>query len=427
MKSGLFIGIVVMGAAWFCTAAGNPDKTVVTVDRGQVRVETASGSALVDAGQKAVMTAGEKPLPGVSEPLIEDVLKLNKLAQAERAAKQERIDGVLINVCSIESDKLWKAALLTESVNSADKPVTVYHIGNLGNLIEPRFYDMQGRLLKYDWKKGPDDQGPCDVHMLDPVAPGSCFRLVCVGSAVPPPQCLRHEGKVWHAWQANDSRHYLNYFRFILPPSGMLVESNREPLITDVRDGRLSLTIRNYTGKDADGEVDVAFLWPDKDGSSLEDIPARLRGGQDVWQSRIAEQYGQQMALIESGQNHDDQSTPLATLLTRNAAILRGDRERMLATAHVTTNEQRKAVVEELEKLEKEFGGLQGLRRLLIDPVKIVRTSEWPAQPAEGAFHKIVMYGSDPSKVAFTMGQTFSQGKWYIDYSSPGPAAPNEK
>ena len=422
MNRRLVIAAMVTGlgaSAGQTLAAG---KTVVTVNQGRVRVETAAGNSTVEAGQRAVMAPGIKPLPGVNEELVEDMLRIDRLAQAEVQEAKARFDGVLITVCSIESEKLWKLATLMEMVNSTDQPGQVCRIGNMASLIEPKFYDLEGRLLHHEWKRNAKGQGPCSVHVLEPVAPRSKYRFVCVATAAPPPICMYQDGKLWHAWQANDSPFFLNYFRFVLPPTALLVETSRPALVTDVRGGRLAVTVRNYTGADADGELDLSFVWPERDGTGLDDLPSRLRQN-DSWTASIQGEYERRMAGIIAGQRFSDQRTPLDTLLTRNAAILRGDRQLLDGTLYAPDAEQRNAARGELDKLEKEFGGLTGLRELLIDPVKAIATPRWPEQPPEGAVHTITMCAAPGQTTpVFTMGLVFSNGKWLIEYNRPGPA-----
>lgn len=452
--------------------------TLVIVEKGEVRVQTAGGTATIGAGQKAVLTPDKRLLPVVNEPLVEDLLQIYSLVEAERAARPQitikgtkleggpdknvvgvekgtvevksadgsstsisvekgevrtekrgdRIEGVLINVCSVDEDNEWKVAVLLEMPNKTGKPGTTCEIKNLAGLSDPRFYDMEGRLLEFDWKKGKNNEGPCDVKLIDPVAPAKDFRFICVGTSVPSSQAMRREGKLWHAWQANGSRNYLNYFRFILPKSAIFVQANRAPLAMDARDGRVALTIRNYTGEDADGAVDVAFLWPDKDGSTLLDIPPSYRQLRDKWGETVQEDYDRAMARIRAGGDFNDQSTPLATLLSRNAAMLHNNRERQLSVLYTVNEQQRKAAAAELDGLDKELGGAQGVSRTLIDPVKIIRTPQWSEQPAEGATHRIVMYGeSIEAGPVFTMGLVYRQGKWFIQFNAPGRGHPQKQ
>lgn len=417
------LGLIYGTATW-------ADKTTVTVEKGQVRAQTDGGAVTVAAGQKAELKPGQKPITGVDNPMVDECLRLARLVEAERAAKRVRIDGVQINICSVESENLWKTAILNEMPNRDKTPSTTCHIGNLGGLTDPRFYDMQGNLLRYDWKKNDRNQGPCDVHFPETVAPGASFKFVCVGDATPPEQCLTHEGKVWHVRQANCSRYYLNYFRFVLPKTAILLDTNRTPLATDATDGRLSISVRNYTGQEGDGNVELAFLWPEKDGSGLEDIPAEHAGDKPAPQSNAQVQYSEQMAKIRAGQDYNDQSTPLAALLTRNAALIRKDLERLVAISYAPNDPERKGCRQELERLQDKLGGLNGVRELLVDTVEEVSTPMWPDHPREGATHMIGMHGrpsGDKPTLVFTMLLVFHEGRWYVLSNRPGPGLPPEE
>jgi hypothetical protein len=410
--------------AFFCTIV-LADKTVVTVEKGQVRAETTAGTVTLAAGQKAVLSADKKPLAGVNDPMVDDLIALSKWIDTERESKRIQIDSASIQIVAIESDKRFKTASLFEAVNQAQKPLTTDRIGNISGAVEPRFYDMQGRLLEYDAKKTGQDSATYDIRFRDPVPPGARYEYVGVSDVNAPRQCLSSDGKVWRVWISNGSPNCLNYFRFILPKSAILIETSSRPVLVDDSRGRVAVTLRNYTGEDT-GAEHLLFLWPERDGTSLADIPPEYRGGPDAWKAGLREQYSREMARIRASQDYNDQSTPLATLLTRNAAMIRGDRQRLLALTYLPDDPQREAARKEMEKLEAALGGLQGVRELIVDTVEVVSGPPWPKNPREGATYEMDTYGKGGQTRNWTIGFVFHDGKWCLEFGRPGPGLPTD-
>jgi hypothetical protein len=139
----------------------------------------------------------------------------------------------------------------------------------------------------------------------------------------------------------------------------------------------------------------------------------------------VQQEYKAQMERIRGGADYFDQSTPLAALLSRNAAIIRNDRERLIALFYSPGDPERKQIRQETERLEKALNGMQGLRELVVDPANVVTTPAWPENPSEGATHTIDMYQSEKAPhPVFTMTLVFHESKWYVVRNRPGPGLP---
>jgi hypothetical protein len=421
--------IVCAGLVPWCCLSAFAQKTVVTVEKGQVRAETDKGEVTVTAGQKTVLTTGKKPITGVNDPMVDDLLALSKWIDTERQTRRIVIDSASIQILAIESDKRFRVAAYFEVVNRDKEARSTNRINNsfgrTSGAAEPHFYDMEGRLLKYDEKKTGGDRATYDIHFSEAVPPGAAFKFVCVGDLNAPEQCLSTDGRVWRVWISNGSPNCLNYFRFILPKSAILIGTSSRPVLVDERGGRVAVTLRNYTGEDS-GAEHLLFLWPEKDGTSLEDIPVEYRGGPDAWKASLREEYSREMAKIRAGQDYDNQSTPLATLLTRNAAIIRGDRERLMATTYLPDDPERKAARKELEKMEAALGGLQGVRELIVDTVEVVNGPPWLNNSRELATYQLDTYGKGTQVRNWTIGFIFHDGKWYTEFGRPGPGLPTD-
>lgn len=397
------------------------EKTVVSVTQGQVRTETGAGSTTVDAGQKVVLASGGHTIKGVDDPMVEDLVAISRWIDEERAAGRFQIESASVQIVAIEGEKKLRGAVLLESVNRKTEATTSDHIGNMSGALNPQFYDMSGRLLKYNKTPRGGDRASYDVQLVDPVAPGASLKYICVTEADAPRECLWSDGKIWHAWVSNGSPKCLNYFRFVLPKSAVLIHSNPRAVAVDESGGRVTATVRNYTGRES-GAAEVLFLWPDRDGGTLQDVPWEYRDPQS-WNAELCREYHGTMGRIRAGHEFKDQSTPLATLLTRNAALMRHDREGVLATVHAPEQARRQAAQKELDKLESEWGGPQAMVERLVEPIDSLQTTPWPKNPPQGSWHQIELFRKGAPLPFFTIGFCFSDNQWSIAFSRPGPAA----
>ena len=76
------------------------------------------------------------------------------------------------------------------------------------------------------------------------------------------------------------------------------------------------------------GEIPViAYLWPEKDGVTMESLPPEYRGLRDPRDVQLSESYQRQMGAILGGADHRDQSTPVAALLTWRCAVVKEDKD----------------------------------------------------------------------------------------------------
>ncbi len=248
-------------------------KTEVRVQKGKVIARTTGGTVTINAGQKAVLREGQKPQVDADEPLVNDLIVMDKWAQAEKEAKKIRIDGTLVSVIRIDTEKQWEAAFLIEMPNNYSKPSNTCRIGLTSILNNPKYYDMEGNLIPFDLEKKNEKQGYYYLHFDQPVAPGEKFKYICTAEYEPMDKQMFKKGNIWQMWAANDSPYWLNFFKIILPKTAVFVSSKPSPMLVDEADGQVAITIRNYTGKEADGHYTVSFVWPAKDQVLLGDLP----------------------------------------------------------------------------------------------------------------------------------------------------------
>ena len=172
----------------------------------------------------------------------------------------------------------------------------------------------------------------------------------------------------------------LTYDRIILPKSAVFIDSSQPVVMMGVAEGRIAVTVHYHTGPAADAGVKIAFLWPDKDGTTLADLPARFRGVRDKHQEEVAQEGRRQVARVLAGEVFDDQSTPLTTLLSLYSALTHKDTKHFL---NVVAPGLRELAAAQADQIMSMAGTIQSLQ--LLD------TPDWPPQPAEGREHPVYL------------------------------------
>ena len=210
------------------------------------------------------------------------------------------------------------------------------------------------------------------------------------------------EGPLWHFRTALNSRNCLNYYRFILPKSAILVDCNREILATDTVDGRVAVTIRNYTGPHYDGWCMISFLWPDEDGTSLADIPDEYHGLRNKQDEENSKTYNQEMEKILAGKRYEDQSTPLAALLTCLGSAVNKDLNLYAKSKHFT-------------QLPEKVRGNVEQTGYWADTLDVLSTPRWPNNPGNGYVHPIYLCRKGSMICEYMQPIVYEDGKWYVD------------
>jgi hypothetical protein len=258
-------------------------RTEVSVKEGKVIAETATTTVEIDAGKKGVLVPDNKPVVTVDNPLVDDVMKMLKLVEAEQELGEERIDSVFVMAGKADKDRIV-GALYFEYPNKSDETMETLKFGYMSLIPGLEIYDLNGNLLKVDIKPSSPGGAAYTIHLREKVEPGESIKVIAFADVDEMPLFpggapgVWQEGPLWHFRTANMERNCLNYYRFTLPKSAILVDSNRKTVSSESVDGRLVLTIRNYTGKHGDGMCKISFLWPDEDRTSLADIPDEYHG-----------------------------------------------------------------------------------------------------------------------------------------------------
>lgn len=378
-------------------------RTEVRVRKGEVVAETASESVAVGAGRKAILSPDEGLSTTVDDPMVDDVMKIHQWVEEEKQAQREQIEATNILAIRIDSETRFTLAHFLEKPNTKSELRRVCWVEGVSGLGEPRFYDLQGRLLPFDVDKiGPGQGGNYAIRFPEPVAPGEKFRYLCVSKG---DARLWQDGPLWHLQSAWPRAHCLNYFRFILPKSAIFVDSNRQVTVADTVEGNVAVTIRNYTGDWADGTCHIAFLWPDKDGTTLADLPPKYRGLRDEGEQELARAGQLGIAQIIAGEPFDDQSNPLGAVGTLVSAIARQDKERFL---DLMVNPFIRGIA--AQQYDQIIGGL-GVQ--LAESFDFFSTPDWPEQPANGYEHPVYLSRKGSRLHDATIVTVYRDGKWY--------------
>jgi len=402
--------IIFLCAAFLVTQAVTyGQKTEIAVQKGKVIAHSAMGEVTVDAGKKAILTQDENPSVTVDDPMVDDVMQIYKWVEAEREANEIKIDFSSIQIKKIVNEHLLIIAGLGEMPNMKSEPSDTVRIGLTSILNEPKYYDLQGNLLSFDLDKMNERQGYYYLHFPKPVEPGGKFGIISVSQFNLSDKELWKEGPLWNIRLGNCTPNCLNYFRMILPESAIFVKSSRPVAMLDSFQGRVAVTIRNYTGEQADGMYQISFLWPDKDGTTLADLPPQYRGLQDVLTTNLAEQYHEQMEKILAGEIYDDLSSPLAALLTNNCSLVRNDKDLYIKSTYLCLKkpDYAKKTIEMEDKIWNQ------IKSYFVDELDFLSTPDWPDKPENGYLHPIYMCTKNSKMRADTLACIYENGKWY--------------
>lgn len=382
-------------------------KTEVRVRKGKVVAETQTASINIEAGRKAILLPDKNPIVAVDNPLVDDVMGIYKWVEAEKQARRERIDGSGIQVYRIDDERLIECAWLSEGTNSGAEPMKEIRRGPTLILKDPKYYDMEGNILPFDLEKIDVRSGIYTLHFSTPVQPGEQFKFVAVceiDNAV-----FSKEGPLWiFRLNYGSAPHRLYYYRFILPESAIFVDSSQPATMIDSADGRVAVTTRVYTGPGGDG-VTIAYLWPDKDGTTVADIPAEYRGLRDKEEQEIVEAGRLEIAKILSGGTYKEQNTPLEALLSLYSASAHEDSEQFLSLVSPDLR----------EFAAGQMGQLMGLAVRVVD-YGFLGTPKWAGGPENGCEHPVYLCREGSLICEATIVMAYQDGKWYLRTLEPG-------
>jgi hypothetical protein len=380
-------------------------KTEVVVRKGTVVAETATASVAVEAGRKAVLSPDKNPTVAVDDPMVDDVMEIYKWIEAEKQAQVERIEGSSVQILRIDDEKSIMCAWLSEGTNSDAKAMKEIKRGPTLILKEPKYYDMEGNLMPFELEKINARSGIYTLHLSKAIQPGEQIKFIGVSeidNAV-----FEKEGPLWILRLNYGTKgHKLYYYRFILPESAIFVDSTQPAAMIDSVDGRVAITIRSYTGESGDG-VTIAYLWPDKDGTTVADVPAEYRGLRDQAEKEVVEEGRLETAKILSGGTYKKQNTPLEALLSLYSAAVHKSSADFL---NLITPDLRGDAASEMEQI-------MGLAGRVVN-FGFLGTPDWPDEPENGYEHPVYLCREGSLICEATIVMVYQDGKWYLhDFS----------
>lgn len=388
-------------------------KTEVVVEKGTVVAETDGATVEVEAGRKAVLTASGQPAVSVDNPLVSDAMELYKLAEAEKARSDLQIDSVFMLVGSAEEDDV-RGALYFEFPHSGSEPADSLTLPSVSIIPGLEVYDLNGNRLTLDTRLVSDTTAAYTIRLKESVPVGGHFRLIGVANLKDVPlipggaPAYYKEGPVWYFRTINQAQNCLNYFRLILPPSAILLDANHQVMATDIVDGRVAVTVRNYTGEYYDGTCIIALLWPGEDGTSLADIPPKYLGLRDARDREIAETCRRESIRIRAGQRFYDQSTPVSAQLSVYAAAMHQALEDYRSLMyHTSTQEEAKSYLRQTA--------------YYANVLTVLEAPQWPQDPGGGYVHPVFTSRNGSLIHEFTSLFVYRDGDWYA-YGSRWPA-----
>jgi hypothetical protein len=380
---------------------GYGQKTEVSVKKGKVVAETETASVAVEAGRKAVLLPDRNPFVAVDDPMVDDVMEIYKWVEAEKQAQREKIEGSGIQIYRIDDQRSIKGAWLSEGTNSGAEPMEKIKRGPTLILKEPKYYEMSGNLMPFDLEKIDSRTGIYTLHLSKAIEPGEQIKYigVCeIDNAV-----FSKDGPLWILRLNYGSQaHRLYYYRFILPESALFVDSSQPATMIDSVEGRVAVTIRIYSGASGDG-VTIAYLWPDKDGTTVADIPPEYRGLRDKEEEEVVEAGRVEIAKILSGGTFEEQNTPLETLLSLYSATVHKNSKDFL---NLVSPDLREFAVEQTDQI-------MGLAGHVVD-YEFLGAPDWPGEPENGYEHPVYLCREGSLICEATLVMGYQDGKWYL-------------
>ena len=375
-------------------------KTMVSVSKGKVVAQTEGASAAVEAGRKALFTADKRLIVAVDNPMVDDLIEIYKWAEQEKEAQKQAIDKTNVVVFSIEDEDLFPTAYLVELPNTTSEPIEEHRFGPVTTHRDPSFYDLQGNLLRYDSESVDARSSYYTVYFREAVAPGRSFRYISVSNLK---AVIERDGVLWNFRVNYDSpANRLDYYRFILPDSAIFVDSSKPVMEADSFEGRVAVTVRNYTGQGGEG-VTIAFLWPDKDATTRADLPPQYRGLRNQWEEEIVEEGRRRMAEILAGGVFAGQSDPLETLLSLYSAAVHEDSGAFLVLVPAGLRDLAAGNMDQIGALSARMVNYHFLG-----------TPAWPEKPQNGYEHPVYLCREGSLICEATLVMVYEDGKWCV-------------
>jgi hypothetical protein len=289
-------------------------ETEVEVLQGKVRGRTPQTEMVISAGQKGLVRDGQNPIVAVKDPLVQEAIQMYRWIEEEKAAGNP-VKNATIFVAALDEEQAVRSAILVAYSNDGSEATSTIPMGPVTALKDLRIYDFEGNLLRYDTKTYYENSLTYLVHLPNPIEPGETIGYIAVSPSIERLYWLS-KGPVWSVTAMTDFalKPMLCLGKIILPKSAILLGAYPEALLTDTVEDRIALTFRIEEAGNT--KMAFSFLWPNKDGTTLENVPPEMRGLQDPQQARIIKNARKEMSRIIDGQRFSDHSTPMNSFLS---------------------------------------------------------------------------------------------------------------
>jgi len=297
-------------------------ETEVEVLQGKVMGRTSQTEMIISAGKKVLLREGHEPIIAVNDPLVLKAIELYRWVEQERQAGHA-VEEAKIMVAAIDDEQALRTATLIERINDGSEIKSVIQLGPMSIYEDLKIYDFEGNLLDFEVKPNSEYYATYFIYLHKPVEPGRKIRYIAVSPSIKHLFWLS-QGPVWSTGvtDSSDANAKLFLYHIILPKSAILLSAFPEVLLTDEIEDRIALTFRHSIEPSNNMCLVFSFLWPDKDGTTMDDVPPEMRGLRDPEQDRIIQEANKQMDRIIDGQRFSDLSTPTNSLLSAVSFIM---------------------------------------------------------------------------------------------------------
>jgi hypothetical protein len=384
-------------------------RTEIEVHHGTVRARLDDRQLDIEAGRKVTVLPGGQPTLAVSNPLVDDALTLVRLIQREKESRAQAFDSVLAIAIdmTVSDSQSSTVALFAEIPNPYRKKTDTVTLGPIVRVDNFEVYDTDGNRLQVAvLPSDTPDHAYYTVQFKVPCQADARMQLIVVATLDKIPyrpggsDGVWKKGPLWHFFLQFSIPNSLHYYRIMLPDSAILVDSTLEPIALDTHQGRSVVTLRQDTGPHNDSKFTLAFLYPDHDQTTLADLPACYLGQLAHDERSHRQRYQTELNRIRAGHRYQDQSTPIAALLSLCSAAHHDD---------ITAYGQTKEVIGPHDRKKAKLESV----RYWIDTYDSIRTPSWPNHPGDGYIHPIYLRRSGTELPEIKQPMIFKEQKWY--------------
>jgi hypothetical protein len=162
-------------------------------------------------------------------------------------------------------------------------------------------------------------------------------------------------------------------------------------------------------GGPADNSFHIAFLWPDKDHTTLADLPPQYRGLRDLSEEEVIQEGRRRTAEILTGGTYKGRGTPLETLLSLYSAAVHKDGTQFLELIAPGLREIAAGQMDQMLAMASLIAGYEFLG-----------IPAWPDKPDNGYKHPVYLCREGSLLCEATIIMVHQDDKWYLEGMESG-------